>query len=134
MPRDVDQFVAWRLLWYCFQKLQGIQQAAGYNNDAEVYLDAEGYRNSSARCALLIYSDGESIDDSFMGGGGGGPRVDTSTNVTINGSFRYGVDSPARCAMSLEQDVRTALQTAVTAARPIVAAGFRSAGTHASGS
>ena len=123
MPRDVEHFVAWRILWYVYQRLRIIQQANGYNCDAAVFLDVEAYRQSSDKFALFVYSDGEGPDDQLVGGGNGSPRVHSRMNITINASIKYDLDMPARAQMQLEQDVKTALQTGVSGMRTLVGTG-----------
>jgi hypothetical protein len=122
MPRSVDSFVAWRLLWYVYQRLQLIQRANGYNTDAAVFLSLEEYRQSSDKWALLVYSDADTPEDQMMGGGNGSPRVHNRTSFTIMGSIQYEGDFPSKAAMALEQDVRTALQTGVDGVRALAGA------------
>lgn len=124
MPNDIGLFVPWRIIWYCYQQLHSIQKAAGYNCDADVYFaDLEGYHNSSAKWALLMFSDGDTAEDHNLGGGGGGPRVNNAVNITIMGSINYDTEHPVMAQMALEQDVRTALHAHVADARPLVGRG-----------
>lgn len=123
-PRDVSQFVPWRVLWFCYQQLLTIQRANGYNCDAAVYMDVESYRNSQERYAVLIHSDGDNAEDHNVGGGGGGARVNNAVQITVMGSVMYGTDIPSEVLMALEQDVRTALQSNVDGMRPITGHAF----------
>lgn len=123
MPRDVEHFVPYRILWYCYQQLQKIQRANGYNTDAEIHLSFEDYRNSSAKCAVLVFSDGEGEDDQLMGGGNGSPRVHSRTQITIMASVKYDTELPQAAQMGLEQDIRTALQVSISGARALIGTG-----------
>lgn len=123
MPRDIEQFVPWRVLWYCYQQLLTVQRAHGFNCDADVYMDATEYQQSAAKSAVLIFSEEEGADDQQMGGGHGSPRLNERTGITILGSVKYDVDIPTRAQMALEQDVRTALQQSVDGMRSLVGVG-----------
>jgi hypothetical protein len=123
MPRDVEQFVPYRLFWYVYQQLQTIQRAAGYNTDADVHIDATAYSQSQSANALFLYCEDEGADDQQMGGGDGSPRVMSRPTFTVLGSVRYGTDLPLRAQMALEQDVRTAIQTSVDGVRAIAGVG-----------
>lgn len=123
MPREVDQFVPWRIFWYVYQQLLTIQRAAGYNTDADVHIDATAYSQSQAANALFIYCEDEGADDQQMGGGNGSPRVNSRINLTVLGSVKYGTEIPLRAQMALEQDVRTAIQTSVAGVRDIADVG-----------
>lgn len=123
MPRNVEHFVPWRILWYVYQRLRLIQQANGYNCDAAVFLDVEAYRQSSDKFALLVYTDGETPQDQSVGGGNSSRQTASSMGLTIMGSIKYDLDMPARAQMQLEQDVRTALQTGVAGMRTLAGTG-----------
>lgn len=119
MPRDVEQFVPYRLFWYVYQQLQTIQRAAGYNTDADVHIDATAYSQSQAANALFLYCEDGGVDDTQMGGGDGSGRGMVRTTLSILGSVKYKTDLPLRAQMALEQDVRTSIQTSVDGFRAV---------------
>jgi hypothetical protein len=124
MPNRVEDFMAWRCLWWVYQRLSEIQLANGYNTQPTVTMDYEEYRNASTDAALLVECEGHGSGEQGIGGGGGGPASLPMVNIVILGSVRFGTDLPRRAAMALEQDARTATATTVADMRETIGRGF----------
>ena len=124
MPNRVEVFMAWRCLWWVYQRLSEIQLANGYNTQPTVTMNYEEYRNASTDAALLVECEGHGSGEQGIGGGGGGPASLPMVNIVILGSVRFGTDLPRRAAMALEQDARTAVATTVADMRETIGRGF----------
>lgn len=123
-PNRIEEFGAWRCLWYVFQQLKTIQLANGFNTQPTVTMDFEEYRNAQTDGVLLIECESHPAGEQGIGGGGGGPSSQPQVNLVIFGNVRYGTDLPRRAAMALEQDARTAVATAVSAMRSATGKGY----------
>ena len=132
MPRKVDEFVPYRLLVYCEDRLRGISEAAGYNCNAFVTTDAEEFEESTAKHTLLLETEPGSP---VLHGVGGDPMVQQATGFLVVGISKYETEHPRRLAMALEQDVRTALHSGVSDIRASVGRGcsFRFQGSQHDG-
>jgi len=123
-PNKVEDFAAWRCLWWVYQRLCEIQLANGYNTQPLVTMNFEEFRNASTDAALLIECEGHGSGEQGIGGGGGGPASQPMVNLVVMGNVRFGTDLPRRAAMALEQDVRTTLSTTVSDMRGTIGRGF----------
>ena len=110
MPNKVDDFIPYKLLEFIEAKLADIAVARGYNTDPFVTSYYDDARESQAKYTVFLESDGE---DPVQQGVGGDMSVQQSQSFVITGVARYETEHPRRLAFALEQDVRTAVHSAV---------------------
>lgn len=107
----VEDFVAWRVMWWTYRALRAIREANGYNTSPLVTLDADEYADAEARNALLMECVSHSPMEHNIGGSSEGiPRVEMEISLEITGSIKLrDGEVPRKAAFALEQDVRKCL-------------------------
>jgi hypothetical protein len=122
MPNKIEDFMAWRAYHYFFRALEGIRVANGYNTDPLVTMDYNTYRNSTTDFAVLIEAEDHGAFDHGVGGAGG-PRVYQSLELIAIGNAKVKGGLPRKQAFKLEQDVRTAIHSAVAGMKETIGKG-----------
>jgi len=120
MPNKVDDFVPYRILSYVLDRLEQIDTALGYNTRPRVTTDLDEYAESTTDHTLFVETTGGSPR---LQGAGSAHQMEQTLTVEILGASYYKTEHPRRVAMSLEQDVRTALHSDIANIRDAVGRG-----------
>jgi len=109
-PNKIADFVPFRVLQYVFDRLESIDPANGYNTSPRVTDNLDEFENSDAKHTIMVETTGGTPE---ITGAGSDSVVHQIMDVRLVGVSRYETEHPRRLAMSLEQDVRTALHGGV---------------------
>jgi hypothetical protein len=105
------------MLWI-HDQLLGICLARGYNTQPLVTMDMDAYRQATTTYALVVECETHNATEHGIN------QVQMGPEFVIHGNAIVGTGIPRREAFKLEQDVRTAIDTAMVSLRANRGRGF----------
>jgi hypothetical protein len=111
MPNKVEQFAPWQAMQWLHQQLMTIDHAHGYNTQPFVTMDRQQYQQAGTTCAVVVECEANDPQEHGLN------NTVMMSRFVIEGNVQITMDIPRRAAMALEQDVRTAIATAMAALR-----------------
>jgi len=111
MPNKVEQFAPWLAMQWLYQQALTIDHAHGYNTQPFVTMDHQEYNEATTTFAVSIECETNDPQEHGLN------SVVMASRFVIYGNATVELDIPRRAAFALEQDLRTAIGSAMATLR-----------------